>query len=430
MKVLHIVPGAGGEFYCENCLRDTGLVRMLIRMGHDVTLVPLYLPMYADDADLAGMVPVFFGGINVYLQQKVPLFRHTPRWLDRWIDSRWLLRLAARRAGSTRARDLGDTTLSMLRGEEGFQAKELDRLARWLRECGRPDVVHLSNALLIGLAGRLRRELQVPILCTLQDEDKWLDAMDASASRACWTTLAEQAVNVDAFVAVSRHYGESMARRLGLPADKFHVVYPGLNPEGHRLAPLTCDPPVIGFLSRLSQAQGLGELVAAFIALKRDPRFARVRLRATGGQVGDDHRFASELRRQLAAAGVSGDVEFVPIFDRASRMAFLESLSVLCVPVPGGEAFGLFVVEAMASGVPSVEPRVGAFPELLADGGGILYEPSEPGALTAALASLLTDPEKAREMGRRAHQVFLDRFTLARMTEDMVRVYETVRGTV
>ncbi len=428
MKILHIVPGAGGEFYCENCLRDAGLVRMLIRMGHDVTLVPLYLPMFADDANLAGKTPVFFGGINVYLQQKVPLFRHTPRWLDRWIDSPWLLRLAARQAGSTRARDLGETTLSMLRGEQGYQAKELDRLVRWLSECGPPDVVHLSNALLIGLAGRLRRELRVPILCSLQDEDKWLDAMRESEARACWTAIAERAADVDAFVAVSRDYGDAMARRLGVAADKFRVVYPGINPEGYRPASLTFDPPVIGFLSRLSRGQGLGELVESFIALKRDPRFARVRLRATGGQVGDDHRFESELRRQLLSAGVADDVEIVPVFDPASRAAFLESLSVLCVPVPGGQAFGLFVIEAMAAGVPSVEPRVGAFPELLEGGAGILYDPSAPGALTAALAALLADPEKARELGRRARQGFLNRFTLERMAADMVRVYESVRG--
>ncbi len=427
MKILHIVPGAGGEFYCENCLRDTGLVRQLIKMEHDVTLVPLYLPMYADDADLSGKSPVFFGGINVYLQQKVPLFRHTPRWLDRWIDSRWLLRLAARQAGATRARDLGETTLSMLRGEAGHQVKELNRLTAWLREGERPDLIHLSNALLIGLARRLRQDLRVPVVCSLQDEDKWLDAMEPAPARACWEALAERAAEVDAFVAVSRHYADTLAPRLRQPAEKFHVVYPGLEPEGHQPAPLAFDPPVIGFLSRLSRSQGLGELVAAFVTLKRDPRFARVKLRALGGLVGEDHRFVADLRRQLALAGVAGDVEFVPGFDRASRLAFLKSLTVMCVPVPGGEAFGLFVAEGMASGVPSVQPREGAFPELLVGGAGLLYEPAVPGALVAALVALLTDPERAREMGRRARQAFLERFTLTRMAEDMVRVYETVR---
>lgn len=428
MNILHIVPGSGGEFYCENCLRDTALVRQLRAMGHTVTFVPLYLPLFADAAGLAEDVPVFFGGINVYLQQKVPLFRHTPRWLDRWIDSPWLLRLAAKRAGSTRPQDLGETTLSMLRGEEGRQVKELNRLGEWLREGGRPDVVHLSNALLIGLARRIRQELKVPVVCSLQDEDKWLDAMDPRSSRACWAAIEERAADVDAFVAVSHWFGDAMATRLRQPAAKFHVVYPGVEAEGFRPAPLACDPPVIGFLSRLAPSQGLDLLVAAFIELKRDPRFARLRLRAIGGQVGDDHRFVARLRQQLASAGVAADVEIVPAFDRASRLAFLDSLSVLCVPVPGGEAYGLFVVEAMAAGVPAVEPRAGAFPELLGEGRGVLYEPVQPGGLVAALGSVLADPDRVREMGRRARQAFLDRFTLERMAMETVRVYETVLG--
>jgi glycosyltransferase involved in cell wall biosynthesis len=428
MNILHIVPGSGGEFYCENCLRDTELVRKLRTMGHTVTFVPLYLPLFADAAGLAGDVPVFFGGINVYLQQNVKLFRHTPRWLDRWIDSPWLLRLAAKQAGSTRPQDLGETTLSMLRGEEGRQVKELNRLAEWLGEGVRPDVVHLSNALLIGLARRIRQELKAPVVCTLQDEDTWLDAMDPSSSRACWAAIEERAPEVDAFVAVSRWFGDAMARRLHQPASKFHIVHPGVDPEGYRPASLSFDPPVIGFLSRLAQSQGLDLLVAAFIELKRDPRYARLKLRAIGGQVGDDHRFVARLRRQLESAGVAGDVEFTPAFDRASRLAFLESLSVLCVPVPGGEAYGLFVVEAMASGVPAVEPREGAFPELMEGGRGILYEPTGPAALTAALKDALGDPDRTREMGRRARQAYLEKFTLDRMAVNMVRVYEAVLG--
>ena len=156
MKIVHIVPGSGGTFYCENCMRDNALVKALRRMGHDVVMVPLYLPMFADDPELSEDVPVFFGGINVYLQQKLALFRKTPRWLDRLADARWILELAARKAGTTRAAGLGDMTLSMLRGADGNQAKELDRLIKWLAENERPDIVHLSNALLIGLARRIR----------------------------------------------------------------------------------------------------------------------------------------------------------------------------------------------------------------------------------------------------------------------------------
>ena len=101
MKIVHIVPGAGGTFYCPNCMRDCALVRELRRQGHDVLMVPMYLPVLIDSNGITGDVPVFFGGINVFLQQKLSLFRKTPRWVDRIFDSPWMLRQAAAREGTT-----------------------------------------------------------------------------------------------------------------------------------------------------------------------------------------------------------------------------------------------------------------------------------------------------------------------------------------
>ena len=181
MRITQILPGSGGTFYCENCMRDSALARHLIQSGHDVTLMPMYLPIYSDDPALAEGTPIFFGGINAYLQQKLPIFRHTPRWLDRLFDARWVLQIAAKRAGSTRASDLGDMTFSMLQGSEGHQAKEVERMLTWLEAQPTPDVIHVSSVLLLGLAPEIKRRLSAPLVYTSMDEDTWLDELPQPA---------------------------------------------------------------------------------------------------------------------------------------------------------------------------------------------------------------------------------------------------------
>jgi len=427
MKVVHIVPGSGGTFYCENCLRDNALVKALRALGHDVLMVPMYLPMFADDPGISGDVPVFFGGINVYLQQKLALFRRTPRWLDRLVDANWILKLAARKSGSTRASGLAEMTLSMIRGEQGNQAKELDRLVRWLADYERPDIVHLSNALLIGLAHLIRSELGVPVICSLQDEDTWIDEMSEEEGTRCWKAIAACAEDVALFIAVSSYYGRKMQERLDLSADRLRIVHVGTETTGHTPTAVAADRPVIGFLSRLSETQGLGLLVEAFILLKESGRYTSLRLHATGGLTGDNRRFIAGLKRTLQRKGFTDDVAFLPDFDRAARLSFLSELTVLSVPVPEGEAFGTFIIEAMASGVPVVQPSVGAFPELIEKGGGgILYQPNDASALAAALGSLLDDPAKARELGRQGRVSFERHFTIERMAREMVDVYRAV----
>ena len=178
MKVVHIVPGSGGTFYCQNCMRDGALVQELRKQGIDVVMVPMYLPMFTDGDSIEDDTPVFFGGINVWLQQQVPFFRKTPRWLDQWLDSKWMLKRAAKMEGTTSAAELGPMTLSMLNGTYGNQRKEVVRLMKWLTDHEKPDAIHLSNALLIGLAAPIKAALNVPVFCSLQDEDWWLDEIN------------------------------------------------------------------------------------------------------------------------------------------------------------------------------------------------------------------------------------------------------------
>ncbi len=399
------------------------MVRALRRQGHDVIVVPLYLPISLDAEGFTNGVGVFFGGVNVFLQQSLGLFRSTPRWLDRFFDSNWVLRQAAAREGSTRAADLGSMTYSMLRGRDGKQTKELDRLLAWLKELPRPDVVHISNALLLGVASEIRGLLDVPIVCSLQDEDTWVDAMTPKWRERCWGIIAEKARDVDLFISVSRWYAGRMTQRAGIPDERMRTVPVGIEWEVTE-PKRASNPPVLGYLSRIHPTQGFSALVDAFIELKRDPGLSDLRLRATGGITSGDRGYVKDVLAKLAAAGVAGDVEIIDEFTSAARQQFLRSVNVLSVPELQGEAFGMFIIEAGACGVPVVQPDVGAFREVVEmTGGGVMYDPGKGGALTDALRRVLLDPALARELGNHARAAVKSRFGSDAMAANMANVF-------
>jgi glycosyltransferase involved in cell wall biosynthesis len=425
MHIIELTPGTG-SFYCGTCLRDNALVAELRRQGHDALMVPLYLPMILDEPAAAGSTPLFYGGVNVFLQQKLGFFRRTPAWLDRLLDRPAVLRLAAGRAGSTRASELGDLTVSMLRGEEGRQVKELERLTAWLAEA-KPEVVLLSNALLVGLAREIKRRSGAAIVCTLQGEDTFLDDLPEPDRSYAWRVLAERAQAIDAFIAVSRYYAGVMGERAHLPPGRVHVVPNGILLNGYAPAPAPPDPPVLGYLARMHPIKGLKTLVEAYLLLRQEGRAPNLKLRVAGSMTPTDRPFVAEVQATLARAGFAEDAEFRPNLSREEKIAFLQGLSVFSVPATYGEAFGLYVIEALAAGVPVVQPRHGAFPELLAaTGGGLLCEPDDPRSLAAGIEELLADPQAARALAMRGREVVLERYSVAQMAAGVARVCEQV----
>ena len=402
MNIVQITPGAGA-MYCGNCFRDNALVAALRRAGHEALMIPVYLPLTLDEVNQSAGTPLFFNGINVYLEQKSAWFRRAPEWVHRLFSSPRLLKWAAGRTAKTRASDLGDITLSMIRGEEGHQARDLEELITFLKTQVRPDIVCLSNALLIGMARRIKQELNVPVACVLQGEDGFLDGLPESHRELVWRTLAERARDVDLFIPPTRYFGELMGRRLNLPPERIRVIFNGVNPEEYPKPRTTGEfpnPPVLGFFARMCREKGLPTLVEAFIQLKAANRIPGLRLKVGGGCGPSDLPLVNELKGKLAAAGVMGDVEFHPNVDRAAKSDFLRSLSVLSVPALYGEAFGLYLVEAFAQGVPVVQPRHAGFPEVVeASGAGILCEPGSAPALAKALESLLADPARLASLG-------------------------------
>jgi glycosyltransferase involved in cell wall biosynthesis len=426
MKIVYVTPGSGGTFYCQNCFRDSELLKSLLAFGHDVIKVPMYLPVNLDNNKGVADTPVFFGAVNIYLKEKFPFYRHAPVWLERIFDSHALLQLAAKKSGSTRATGLEEMTISMLLGEKGRQASELDHLINYLRQIN-PDVVHLSNALLLGLAHRLKTDLGTGVVCSLQDENEWIDLMEEPYQEKIWNIMAERAADVDFFVTASQYYSDKSQEQLGIPGDKIKVIYGGVNLDGYEKSSLPFDPPVIGYLCRMSEYFGLGILVDAFIGLKKESRFKDLRLHITGGYSGEDKHFVKELLKKISTVGFEKDVEIFKNFDKENRIKFLKSLTLLSVPVPSGEAFGAYQVEALAAGVPVVQPNVGCFPEFVeTTGGGVIYEPNDSETLVRAIASLLSDPDRARKLSKQGRRVVLERFSMNNMAKDIVKVYEEV----
>jgi glycosyltransferase involved in cell wall biosynthesis len=430
VTIVQITPGAGA-MYCGNCFRDNALVAALRGMGHDVTMVPLYLPLTLDEEDQSADSPIFFSGINVYLEQKSAFFRRMPGFLHRLLASRKLLRWAAGKTASTRAADVGDMMLSMLRGEEGRQAGELDELVAWLKKHNHPDVICLSNALLVGMARRMKRELSTRIVCHLQGEDSFLDGLPDSHRDAAWQSLKERCTDVDLFIAPSRYFGDLMVRRLNLSAERVHVIHNGISLDGIEIRSPKKEQqsqaaPVLGYFARMCKEKGLDTLVEAYIHLKNRGKVPRLKLHIGGSCGPADEPFVKELRRRLAAAGYIGEAGFFANLSRAEKLDFLGALSVFSVPARYGEAFGLYLIEAMAAGVPVVQPRTAAFPEIIeATGGGVLCEPGGPKSLAEAIEGLLLNPEQARSLGEAGRQAVFEKFNAGAMARETLRILET-----
>ncbi len=426
MKIAHIIPGSGGSFYCGNCLRDSKYMKALQNLGKEVIKVPLYLPLFEDSRDL-DEIPVFYGAVDTYLKQRFPIFRHMPNFVDKALNSKSMLNIAAQNAGSTRAKGLEEMTVSMLLGEEGLQKGELERLVLWLRDEAKPDVVHLSNALLLGLARRIKQELDIPVVCSLQDEDVWVDVMSDKNREEVWTIMKERGKEVDAFVAVSKFYADDMKKRLNIREDQLFINHIGVDAADYPVKDIREKEPIIGFISRMCEENGLGILVDAFIHLKEDEQYKSVKLKITGGKTNDDTSFIKEQKKKIAMAKLDTDVLWVEEFEGPSRQDFFNSVALLSVPVLNGEAFGLYQLESLASGIPLVQPELGAFPEVVnLSQGGVIFHPNSPKKLAKALKELILDKNKLAELSKKGLAGVKQHFDVHQQAKKLVDIYEKV----
>jgi glycosyltransferase involved in cell wall biosynthesis len=426
LRILSITAGAA-NMYCGSCLRDNALARELLRQGHEVTLVPVYTPTRTDEPNVSEK-RVLYGGVNVYLQQTIPLFRKTPRFVDRLFDSRPVMKFLSRLSFATDPDGLTELTLSTLRGEEGFQRKEVANLVEALRRFPRPDVVLLPNSLMIGLARPLADGLERPIACTLQGEDLFLDGMPRRERGEAVRLIQERVPQVDGFLAVSEYYATYMGALLEIPSSKIAVTPLGINLEGFeklpRKKPERNDGPVaVGYLARVAPEKGLHNLVDAYRRLRKRKDLPATRLEVAG-YLGREHRaYLHRLERELAQDGLDAEYRYHGELDRNRKIEFLGGLDIFSLPTDYEESKGLSLLEAMAAGLPAVVPRHGTFTEVLQKtGGGRLVRPGDSRELADALADLVLDARTRRELGSKAAEGVRREYSVERMAAETLSV--------
>ncbi len=436
MRVAYITAGAGGMI-CGSCLSDNALVRALHRGGIEAVLVPLYTPIRTEDED-ESLPHVFLGGLNVYLAEKLPGYRLLPAAIRHWLDRPGLIRrLTARGVGGS-PRLHGRLTLSMLAGTNGPQRAETLELVHWLVDSYGADIVHLSNVLIAGCVGELRQRSRASVIVSLQGDDVFLESLPPAYRQSAIERIGRLAQDIDQFVVYSDYYRDFMSGYLGIDREKIAKVPLGIEgrdflPPSGLPDPADRRPRTIGYLARIAPEKGLHLLVDAFIRLKQDKSFGGqfddVQLAVAGWLGAGERRYARQQFARLDRAGLGGDYRYWGVVDRTDKIRFLHALSLLSVPTVYREPKGLFVLEAMAAGVPVVEPAHGAFPELLQESqGGLLCEPLDAVDLARQLARLLADRGLATGLGQAGRRYVRQHRTIDQMAGEMVKLYRNMRA--
>jgi glycosyltransferase involved in cell wall biosynthesis len=428
MKIVYLITGSGGSFYCGNCYRDMIYLRAIRKApGVTATAIPLYLP--PDDTNVESGLDknVFFGAISMYLREKVPFLKNMPVFLDRLVDSRPMLKMAARRAGTTNPEGLEDMTLNMIKGENAFPDKELQRLIDYLTRDGKPDIIHLSNALIIGLARQIKRKMNVKIVCSLLNEDDWIDEMAEPYQTGAWNLISKEAKNVDAFLTPSTYYKNLFISKTGIPGNNFNVIPLGFDPGDLATIARKNNWPAIGYFSRINSQNGIDKIVDAFIELKKNDKLPGLTLHISGGYTGDDRPFIAEQIRKIKSRGLKNTVRFYPEFHGNSKNEFFSNIDLLSVPVRKHDGYGLYILEANSAGIPVVQPATGAFPEIIErTGGGITYTPDTVAELSEAICKLLKEKNQLALLGDIGKKKVIAEFSLEKMSEGLSKVYKSL----
>ena len=428
MKITYLITGSGGSFYCGNCYRDMIYLRAIRKVPETkASAFSLYLP-----ADIAHSEPeldgnIFFGAISMYLREKIPGMRNMPSFIERIVDSKPMLKLAARFAGTTRTEGLEEMTLDMISGEKAFPEKELQRLREHLSGGNKPDIIHLSNALILGLAHHLRKEMNVKVVCSLLNEDDWINMMAEPYQGEAWRLIARESAHVDAFLTPSNYYRDLFIRKTGYSGKNIHVVPLGINLTGLDELARIENWPAIGYFSRINHQNGFDKLVDAFIIIRKKDSIPGLTLHVSGGYTNDDKDFVNAQVRKIKKAGLKNDFHFYPDFSDNGKRDFFSRIDLMCVPVRKHDGYGLYLLEANSAAVPVLQPLTGAFPEIIArTGGGFTYSPDTVEVLAEAIINTMSERKKLVGKGLDGRNGVKEFLSLNRMSEDLSVVYNKV----
>lgn len=395
--------------------------------GVTAKALPLYLPPDSEDLRNGFEKEVFFGAVSMYLRERIKIFRKMPLFLEKIFDSTPLLRLAARLSGTTNSEGLEELTLNMIEGDNAFKPREVDRLVRYLKKEGEPDVIHLSNALILGLARQLKQRMNVKIVCSLLNEDDWIDDMAEPFRVRAWSLIAKETSYVDSFITPSKYSKDHFIKKTGVSGDNIHIVPLGFDPEisgSGREIPQT---PSLGFFNRVSSHNGFDKLTDAFIEIRERDLVPGLTLHVCGGFTGVDKPFIAEQISKLKSKGLKQFVRIYPEFIGDKKAEFFRNVNVISVPVRKYDGYGFYLLEANAAGVPVVQPATGAFPEIIEmTGGGMIYKPDSHSALVDALVTLLNDQDLQEKYGNDGNRNVREQLSLSKMTGNLSAVYRSL----
>jgi len=445
MNLAFLTPGTG-SYYCGACMRDNALAKSLHAVGHEVSLLPMYLPLMLDEDKLPQTDnPIFFGGINVFLQQKLPRLR-LPGFLHKLLNNASLLRSAAKRSHMTSAREHGEMALAMLRIEDSPFGQEMDQLIDWLAQ-EKPDILLLGTALQAGMIRQLKKRLDVKIICSFQGEDSFLDGLPEPFKSDCWNELTARLPDADLLIAPSQFYADLMRQRLNLPTQKIEVLPNGISSSerGLQSAPqpkppsnaalgispenvgATAKRPVIGYLARMIREKGVHHLVEAFIHLRTELKHPDAQLHIAGAVTAGDEKLVAELKTQLHTAGLTDHVTWSPNISLEEKHSILSRFTLFSVPATYPEAFGLYLIEALAAGLPVVQPDASSFQEIIHQSqAGHLVPPNDPKALAAAWHQLLQDPAELKTLSENARRAAAEFYSVEAMRDRFLALAEPV----
>lgn len=426
MKIVYLITGSGGSFYCGNCYRDMLYVRAIRKVpGIKASAIPLYLPPDKKISRESGFDRnVFFGAISMFLREKVPFLRNMPSCFDKFLDSKLFLRFAAKQAGTTSTEGYEELTINMIEGDNAFRRTEVERLIRYILKEGKPDIIHLSNALILGIARQLKKRIDVKVVCSLLNEDDWIDDMDEPFRSRAWQMVAKEADYVDVFVTPSNYYRELFKSKTGLKGENVHVVPLGFDPETDDISRPDREPSSIGYFSRVNNYNGFDKLVDAFIEMKKQDQIPGLSLKVCGGYTGADREFISAQIRKIREHKLEKSVKIYPEFAGEKKLEFFRDVDVISVPVRKYDGYGLYLLEANAAGIPVVQPSTGAFPEIVEKTkGGIIYSPDTVKELADNLTRLMKDRKLITSLGESGSKIVRQDFSLRKMSDGLSEVY-------
>ncbi len=426
MKLSFIVAGAG-EMYCGACMHDMLLAQGLINKGHEVKLYPLYTPVKVDFALPQKEKKIYFSGLNAFLEQNFKAFRkRNGGVMDKLLESPSLIKLMMSFSIDIEPAKLGAMTVSVLKGEEGYQEREVLRLVEAMKKDGKPDIAVITNSMLIGIAPVIGRELGAQVYCQLMGEEDFIKNLPVPYAEEAHTLLRRHAKYIKKFLAPSAAYAEEMAYFLAVEKERVQTITFGINsgyysPGQER----TKEPFKIGFLSRIMPAKGFDLLVEAFILLSK--KYGReAELWVAGLTLGARHKqYFLACKKRLKEEGLLEKFHYAGVPGLKEKAAFLKELSVFSVPSRFPESRGFAALEAMASGIPVVLPDNGIYRDFVNKGNaGLLVKPNDPQTLAEGIIKIMDDARKADEYGKNAAACAVKDYSQEKMVEETVQFYE------